>query len=266
MTELSLVASLSALYLTFRLIPTFPMFGIPGATFRAGDFLAPLYGILLGPLLGPLAIAIGTVAGFATGAPPVFLGLDFLPGTSCAAVVGLAIRRKQIESSILNSALILAFLLLPFTSVFIQVGNFLVPYVWLHLAGVALLVSPISRKAAREITRDWTGYGGNPPLFDRLRWWRSYFWQHFRAFLVLAFAGTLAQHVMGGILTQLVVGINFHSVPGGGRYHSWQDFWTFIFWIYPVERSIIALVSALLGSAAIVALKVSRLTQRLPSL
>ncbi len=241
------------------------MFGIPGATFRAGDFLAPLYGILLGPLLGPLAIAIGTVAGFATGAPPVFLGLDFLPGASCAAVVGLVIRRKQIESSILNSGLILVFLLLPFTSVFVQVGNFLVPYVWLHLVGVALLVSPISRKAGGEVTKDWTGFRGNPPQFHKLRW-SGYLWQHFLAFLVLAFAGTLAQHLMGGILTQLVVGINFHSVPGGGRYHSWQDFWTFIFWIYPVERSIIALVSAFLGSAAIVALKVSRLAQRLPSL
>ncbi len=231
------------------------MLGIPGATFRAGDFLAPLYGIVLGPLLGPLAIAIGTIVGFSTGAPPVFLGLDFLPSASCAAIVGLVTRRRQVESSILNSVLILVFLLLPFTSIFISVGNYLVPYVWLHLVGLALLVSPIGRRAAEEVTAGWRGFRENAP---------SYFLGHFWAYLVLAFAGTMAQHMMGGILTQLVVGINFHQIPG--KYHSWQDFWTFIFWVYPVERSIIALVAALLGSASILALKASGLTHRLPSL
>src|SRR5262245_55839941 len=133
--RLVLVASLSALYVVFRLIPTFPMFGVPGASFRAGDFVAPLYGIILGPFLGPLAVILGTVIGFVW-VPPVFLGFDFLPGASSAAIVGLVVRGKRIQSIVLNVVVMLVFAILPFTSLLIPVGNTLVPYVWLHLIGI----------------------------------------------------------------------------------------------------------------------------------
>src|SRR5206468_1745767 len=76
-----LMASFSALYAVLRSIPTYPMLGIPGATFKAGDIIAPLYGILLGPVLGSISIAFGTTMAFFTGAPPIFLGLDFLPAS-----------------------------------------------------------------------------------------------------------------------------------------------------------------------------------------
>ena len=260
--RLTLVASLSALYLAFRLIPTFPMFGVPGATFRAGDFLAPLYGIVLGPILAPVAIGIGTVIGFFTGAPPLFLGFDFLPGACSAAVVGLVTHRKRIHSTVLNGVVLLGFILLPFTSFFIPVGSVLVPYIWLHLVGLVLLASPLSKKASLEITRDWKGGLEKVPIMGGR--WTNYFWRHFVAFFVLALSATLAQHLMGGILTQVVVGLDLNRVPR--NYNTWQAFWTFIFWIYPFERTVIALGSALIGSAAILALKASRLTERLPSL
>ena len=254
-TKLSLVASLSALYLVFRLIPTFPMFGVPGATFRAGDMVAPLYGVVLGPLLGPVAIIIGTLVGFFTGAPPVFLGLDFFPAVSCSVIVGLATRAKRVLGSVLYSALILVFLLLPFTSIVIHVGGYSVPFVWLHLVGLALYVSPLTGRAVNYVTRDWTSYAGKVS---------GYFERQIVAVLVLAFEGTLAQHIVGGMLTQLVVGINFHSIPG--RFHTWQDFWTLVFWAYPFERTVITLVATGIGAASLVALKASGLTHRLPKL
>ena len=261
LTKLILVASFSALYVGFRLIPTFPMFGIPGAYFRAGDFLAPLFGIILGPFLGPLAVTIGTVIGF-SGAPPIFLGLDFLPGASSAAIVGLVTRRKRVQSTVLNITILLVFVLLPFTSLLIPVGSILVPYVWLHLVGLFLLASPVTKWASREINSNWSGTNVKMPSLGRLQ--SNYYWRHFWAFFALAFPATLAQHLAGGILTQLVVGINFNSVPG--HYHTWLAFWTFLFWIYPVERTIISVAAALIGSAAVLALKVSGLAGRLPSI
>jgi hypothetical protein len=260
-TELSLVASLSALYIAFRIIPTFPMIGIPG-TFRAGDFFAPLYGIILGPVLGPLAVTIGTVIGFFTGAPPQFLGLDFLPGACSAAMLGLVTRGKRIQSAVLNLIVIFVFVFLPFTLFLIPVGNAMVPYIWLHLVGLALVVSPLSKAASLEITRNWRG--GLEKWPGTTGKWSYGFWRHFRAFFVLAFSGTLAQHLTGGILSQLVIGLYFNSLPR--HFSTWQDFWTTIFWVYPFERTVIAIVAALIGSASIIALKISRLSERLPSI
>ena len=251
--DLVLVASLSALYAVFRAVPTFPMFAVPGASFRAGDIVAPLYGIILGPLLGPLAIAFGTLIGFSVGAAPVFLGLDFLPATMCATVVGLATRRRRREAILLNVGLILAFLSLPFATTLIHVGSYQVPYVWLHLLGLIVLASPIASRAVHALSNDWTVQMEPSSRNYRVQ---------FLAILVLTLIGTLAQHVTGGIITQAVVGLNFNRVPG--RFQTWQDFWTFVFWIYPGERTIIALAATALAAPVVIVLKFSRLTQRLP--
>lgn len=253
-----LTASLSALYVVFRVIPTFPMFAVPGATFRAGDFVAPLYGIVLGPLIGPLAIALGTFVGFSVGAPPVFLGLDFLPAAVCAAMVGLTTRNRRREALVLNGALIVIFLLLPFSPSLISVGDYRVPYVWLHLVGLALLASPLAASAALNISRNWSFQEGE----SRFRRILLGYENPFLSVLVLALAGTLAQHMTGGIITQTVIGLNFHLTPRG--YATWQDFWTFIFWLYPPERAIITVVATLIAAPAVIALKFSRLSQRLP--
>ncbi len=229
------------------------MLGVPGATFKAGDVVAPLFGILLGPLLGPLSIAIGTFAAFSTGAPPVFLGLDFLPAATSAAMVGLMTRRRKKESILLNGALVLLFLALPYTAFYIQIGTFSVPFVWLHLIGLALLISPFSTKAASKISIQLPSVT-DPRLIDLGRNLGSLF--------VLSLIATLAQHLMGGILTQAVVGLNFNHVPG--KYSTWQAFWTFVFWVYPIERTATAVAAALVVAPVIVALKRTRLTDYLP--
>lgn len=226
------------------------MLGIPGATFKAGDIVAPLFGVLLGPLLGPLAIAIGTFAAFSTGAPPVFLGLDFLPAATSATMMGLITRRRKRESILLNGTLILLFLSLPYTTFFIQVGSYSIPFVWLHVVGLVLLISPLSTRAASKISIQRLNVV-DPRLVDLGR--------NLGPLFVLSLIATLAQHIMGGILTQGVVGLNFNRVPG--RYDTWQAFWTFVFWVYPVERTATAIAAALLAAPVIVALKRSKLTE-----
>lgn len=254
--DLILVASFSALFVVFRNIPTFPMLGIPGASFKAGDFVAPLYGIVLGPLLGPLAVATGTVIAYFAGSPPQLLGFDFLPGSTCAAIVGLATRRMWKPAVALNIIVLALFLSLPFTVFWISVGDSRIPYSWLHLAGLALLASPLARRAAVEIGRDWTIH-----VKPSARYWEK----QFVATMGLALAGTLAQHVMGGILTQVRFGLYFHSLPiWKGRPVSWETYWTLIFWLYPPERAFIAAVASLLAASSIIALKRSGLALRLP--
>ncbi len=254
--DIVLVASFSALFVVFRNIPTFPMLGIPGASFRAGDFVAPLYGVVLGPLLGPLAVATGTIVAYFAGSPPQLLGLDFLPASTCAAIVGLATRRMWKLSVALNITVLALFVSLPFTVFWISVGSSRIPYNWLHLAGLVLLVSPFAKRATVEIARDWTNH-----VRPSARYWEK----QFVAMMGLAFAGTLAQHVMGGVLTQLRFGLYFHSLPiWKGQVVSWEAYWTFIFWLYPVERALIAAVAAVLAASSIIALKRSGLAVRLP--
>ncbi len=251
-----LTATFSALYILFRAIPTFPNVAIPGTAFRAGDIVAPLYGILLGPFFGPMAIAIGTIGGYFTIAPPVFLGFDFLPASICAMVVGLIIRGNRLAVTTLYTGLLLAFVLLPFTAVFIRIGETAIPYNWLHIVGLALLVSPLAGYAIRTISstkdvRERRENEGGLPFGGK----------QFLSILLVAFIGTLAQHLMGGILTEAVIGLNFHGVPG--RFASWSAFWTFVFFVYPFERSVIAILAALLATPVILALEASKLTNRL---
>lgn len=251
----ALVASFSAIYIVFRSLPTYPMLGIPGATFKAGDMVAPLFGILLGPILGPLSIAIGTFVAFSTGAPPVFLGLDFLPAAISASITGLLTRRKKGQAVILNAALILLFLSLPYAALYINVGPYAVPFVWLHLIGLILLISPISSIAASKISiRKLNGEETRLSSLGR----------NLGSLFIVALIATLAQHITGGILTQAVVGINYNHIPG--KFSTWQSFWTFVFYVYPIERTATAIAAALIAAPIILSLKRSRMTRYFPNI
>src|SRR5438105_14321164 len=89
--QLMLVSLFTAIYAVFRYFPTFPMIGLSGTSFRAGDFVAPVIAILLGPWLAIPCIFFGTVIDYAFAAP-VFVWLDFLPAT-LGVIVGVRISR-----------------------------------------------------------------------------------------------------------------------------------------------------------------------------
>src|SRR5215472_3585878 len=118
--QLASVATFTAIYAVFRYIPTFPMYGLPGTSFRAGDFLAPMLGILLGPLLAVPCIVFGTIINYAV-APPIFLGLDFLPACSAAIVAGLITSDRTKYAIVYYVALLGTFLALPLSTFWISV-------------------------------------------------------------------------------------------------------------------------------------------------
>jgi hypothetical protein len=222
------IAIFSALYAALRIIPTVPMIGT-GATFHLSDILAPLFGILLGPYVGGISIIIGTFAAIGLGTQVSFFGLDFLPAFVVAVSLGFLVRGKWLQTVILNAFLLVAYAVNPLTSNFISTPWGTFPYLWMHIVAFITLLSPIGRKAGR--------------------WVKSSKTVNITAgFAILAFIGTMMQHLTGGILYEVVLGQLTNTVLAS----SYPGIWNFVFYIYPWERL------ALIAGAVIVGVPVTR--------
>ena len=174
------IAIFSALYAALRIIPTVPMIGT-GATFHLSDILAPLFGILLGPYVGGISIIIGTFAAIGLGTPAPFFGLDFLPAFIVAVSLGFLVRRKWLPVVILNALLLIGYAINPLTSNFISTPGGTVPYLWMHIVAFIVLLSPLGRKAGQ-----WIGSAKTSTITG--------------GFVILAFVGTMMQHLTGCLL------------------------------------------------------------------
>ncbi len=220
---ISSIIVFSALYTALRIIPTIPMIGT-GATFHLSDILAPLYGILLGPYIGGISIIIGTFAAMGLGTPVLFLGLDFLPAFVVAVSLGFLMRRKWLPVVVLNALLLIGYAINPLTSNFINTPIGTIPYLWLHLVAFALLLSPLGRKAGTWI--------GNAKSFKVTA-----------GFAILAFIGTMMQHLTGGILYEVVPGQITHTI----EVSAYPGIWNVVFYLYPWERLALVVGAVLVG-------------------
>jgi len=225
----------SALYAVLRPVPLGPMIGL-SANFSVSDFLAPIYGIVLGPYVGGLSIIIATFLGMAMGKAPVFMGLDFLPALVNTVAIGFLIKRKWAPVVVLNVALLLAFILNPLTSLFI--GPF--PFFWLHIVALLVLISPLGRNAGRWVET-------LKPKFLTA------------GLAILAFVGTMMQHLTGNILTEVVLG----QVLGSITPETFSMFiWPGAFLLYPWERLTLVILSVVVGVPLVRTLKKSFLPFR----
>jgi len=233
---IAFISIFTALYAVLRLIPTVPMIGSSGAAFSLSDVIAPLYGIILGPYIGGLSIMLGTFLAMALGKPVVFMFLDFLPATIGAVSLGLLIKQKWIHVIALNVILLAVFLIHPLTSIFIDVsiGNTTVsfPFAWLHIVALAVLISPLGRKAAQWVktnntTRTATGIA------------------------IMVFVGTMMQHLMGNLLFESILGQPLGSIPAV----AYPGIWTSIFLVYPVERLALVALAVVVGAPLLRVLK-----------
>ena len=64
------------------------------------------------------------------------------------------------------------------------------------------------------------------------------------AFAILAFIGTMAQHLVGGLLYEVTVGFVGGLAPAG-----FAGFWRVIFFLYPEERLTMVAISTVLAAA-----------------
>ena len=228
----------SALYAALRPVPLGPMIGL-STTFSVSDFLAPLYGIILGPYVGGLSVIIGTFLGMTIKAP-VFMGLDFLPAFVNTVAIGFLMKRKWAPVVVLNIVLLSAFILNPLTTLFIGP----VPFFWLHIVAFLVLISPLGRKAGQWVET-------LKPKFLTA------------GLAILAFVGTMMQHLTGNILTEVVLGQIVGSIPSVTFS---AVIWPGAFVLYPWERLTLVILSVVVGVPLVRTLKKSLLPfQKLPS-
>jgi len=230
---IAFIVIFAALYAVLRIMPTVPMVGGSGAYFSVSDIAAPLYGSILGLLTGGSSVILGTYLAMAFGRPAPFLGLDFLPATVNAIAIALLLKRKWGVVIVLNAILLITFLLHPFTTILINIpiGDSLIsiPFAWLHIVAFIILLSPLSRKAV-----DWV-------LTLETR-------NIAKGLAVLAFVGTMMQHLMGNLLYETIFGQVL-------QYYSQVDFatilWPSVFFLYPVERIILIILTVVVGTPLI---------------
>ena len=231
------VAIFSALYGVIRLVPLGPMIGL-SASFSVSDSLAPLYGIILGPFTGGISIVLGTFLAMALGKAPVFLGLDFLPALVNAFSLGLLAKRKWKPVVVLNVALLVIFLIVPYSLLLVEVplgaSAFVFPFVWLHVVALIVLISPL-----RSIAISW---------IENLK--ATYLpW----GLAIVAFIGTMMQHLTGNLVFELTWG----QPIGGLTTEGFHGIWTVAFFAYPIERAVLVLITALVGVPLVRILKKS---------
>jgi len=217
--QITLAASFAAVYFVLRSVPTFQMVGI-SSRFTAGDFLLTSIALLCGLWSGAFSVLIGTVLAYGI-TPPVFFGLDFLPALVNVAVAALLFSGRHRIAQGIYVTIFLAFILSPYSLMF---GFGYVPYTWLHIVALILLLSPIAAKIPRWVDspglRQIVGIG------------------------FLAFVGTLGQHLMGGLLYELAAGF-----VGGVSPSNFMNVWRIIFWLYPIERLVIVTLSVFIALA-----------------
>jgi hypothetical protein len=88
----------------------------------------------------------------------------------------------------------------------------------MHLAALIVLISPLTKNLASRIAS-------------------HHYASLIRPVAVLAFTGTMIEHLTGGIL--------FATVVGKGA----LKFWPVIFLVYPIERIILVIGATLIGAA-----------------
>jgi hypothetical protein len=222
--QIALLTIFTALYIVLRFIPFSILIGPTGGFLSLSDFLAPIYGILLGPYFGGLSIVLGNFAAIGLGRPMIFYGLDFLPDFMAAISTGLLFQNKRTKWAIvvaINAALLVIFLINPLATIFISS----VPFAWLHIVAFIILISPLSLMAAKWLQ-----------TLDRKK----------LAFgvAVFAFIGAMIQHLTGNILFEVVLGQVTNSIPAA----AYPGIWTSVFLVYPVERLILIIAATLIGT------------------
>jgi hypothetical protein len=186
--------------------------------FTSGDFALTSIALLGGAWSGSISVILGTIAAYGV-RPPVFFGLDFLPAVVNVAIASLLLAGRRSIARGLYLVLFFAFVLSPYSLSF---GYGYVPYTWLHIVALAVTVSPLARKVPA--------------------WIKGGAFQQGAAVVFLAFVGTMAQHLAGGLLFEFVVGF-----VGGLSPSKFWELWRIIFWLYPVERTIITAISTLIA-------------------
>jgi MFS family permease len=224
--EVALTTVFTALYAILGFIKISPIIGLSPQGITAAAIVAPIIGILLGPYIGTLSTFLGGVIGFSLGAlsyPSLAAGI---PTAFCAGMIST---KRRLTNIVTYLALFLLFAFYP------TVGPaWLFPLsTWFQIAGLIILVSPLQSVAgdnlnSRNNTRMLIG------------------------FFLTCLASTLAGQITGSLVFE-ALNPNATALLG-----NWQT----LTFVYPVERTIIALAAMIIGASLV---KILRTANLLPS-
>ncbi len=227
--DLALTAVFASLYAVLSALPLFPVIGVVGKSFTMALIIAPLVGLIIGPYRGALAASIGGFIGWSI-APQYGLlyQFSFIPGASTALCSGLLYKAKWKLFAILYPTLLLTFGFFP------SVGPlWLYPdYLWFHLLGLTALAFQVILTISKTVNT------------------RNFMLELGFVVGMISFIATLFGHVVGGLFFEVVYFPTFIS-----SVDAWRSIWQGVAFVYPIERSIVVLISILIGAPLIRALK-----------
>ena len=230
--QIAIIASFAVIYAIMRILPSFPVIGAPGASFALADILVPIYAIIFGPYIAAATIFLGTFLGIVFGKPMIFLGWDFLPATMGALFIGMVIHGKKVFALGLFIIGIVIFNLLPYTETLIPINEQIsLPYNWLHIIAALVVITPLT-----SMSMNWIEENSKKTIMG---------------LFIIAMIGTMFQHIVGGIVFVVTLGIYLQSINPD----AFTGIWKTIFFVYPIERLAIALISAIVATPILRSIK-----------
>jgi hypothetical protein len=223
--DLALVISFSALYAVSCIFPIFRIIGLPSNAITMAAVLAPVIGVILGPYLGAFSTIVGGLIGLLTG---FFSHVSLVAGVAAAFCAGSLYFGRRDLCALTYFSLLLFFGFCPF------VGPVWLypPLMWLQIIGFIVLVSPVQSVAVKNMRKSKSK--------------RSHLLGAFVTFLVSTLAGQIAGSLMFELTLWPLFTVDVNSV---------KLVWQATFFLYPIERLVIALASTFIGVALHKALK-----------
>ena len=227
--NIALIAVFAPWYTIFTLWPLFPVIGASGSFITMAVIMAPLIGIILGPYLGVLSVAVGGIILLSLGhIGGPFGPLSFVPHAATTFCSGMLYNGKRMTCAVIYAFLLVVFALYPVVG-----PAWLYPYfIWMHIVGLVILVSPLQSKAVEQ-THEYTKSLGLTFGVG-----------------IISLTAALFGHIVGDIMFEAIYWPNLIS-----SVDAWKNTWQLLAWVYPLERVIIAIAAALIGTALIKALK-----------
>ena len=227
--NIAFIAVFAPWYTIFTFWPLFPVIGASGSFITMAVIMAPLIGIILGPYLSVLSIALGGIIGLSLGQIGGPFGpLSFVPHAATTFCSGMLSRGKRMTCAVTYAFLLIIFALYPIVG-----PAWLYPYfIWMQIVGLVILVSPLQSKAAKQIH----GHTKSTGLTFGVG--------------IVSLTAALFGHIVGDIMFEAIYWPTL--IP---NVDEWRTTWQLLAWVYPLERVMIAIAAAFIGTALIKALK-----------
>lgn len=227
--RIALVVCFASLYFVLSLVPITPIIGVSGANIALASIVAPLFGIILGPYLGGSATFLGGVIGLF--ANPSFRAMSAVSGLVASITAGLLVTGKRTECAFAYFSALFIFAFYPL----IGPAWLYPPLLWLQIVGLIILISPIISVALKQIN------SGSPSKM-------------LPSLFIVAFTSALAGQIAGSLTYEITSWPIFLQ-----NQLAWQATWQLVAIAYPIERTIIALITSIIAVPLLRILRMSNL-------